>query len=160
MVFENAQYALAHAVTLRLDYASHGRRHIGYLIGVALAVAVGLLATTFGLDRDRAFYPTVMIVVASYYVLFAISGGGTATIVIEVAVMLLFAGAAVAGFKRSLWLVVAALATHGIFDWLHSPMILNPGVPQWWPQFCLAYDVVAATYLAIRLVRRPAVPAE
>jgi hypothetical protein len=133
---------------------------LGYLIGVALAAAVGLLATIVGLDRDRAFYPTVMIVIASYYVLFAISGGTTASIVIETAVMLLFAGAAIAGFKRSLWLVVAALAAHGIFDWLHSPMIANPGVPPWWPQFCLAYDAVAAIYLAIRLTRQPARPAQ
>lgn len=127
-----------------------------YLIGVALAAAVGLLATIVGFDRDRAFYPTVMIVIASYYVLFAVSGGTAVTIGIEIAVMLLFAGAAIAGFKRSLWIVVAALAAHGIFDWFHSPMISNPGVPPWWPQFCLAYDVVAAAYLAIHLARRPA----
>jgi hypothetical protein len=131
---------------------------MGYLIGVALAAAVGLLATIVGLDRDRAFYPTVMIVIASYYVLFAISGGTTTSIVIETAVMSLFAGAAIAGFKRSLWLVVAALAAHGVFDWMHSAMISNPGVPPWWPQFCLAYDVAAALYLAIRLTRQPARP--
>jgi hypothetical protein len=29
------------------------------------------LATVVGFDRERAFYPTVMIVIASYYVLFA-----------------------------------------------------------------------------------------
>lgn len=132
---------------------------MGYLIGVALAAAVGILATFVGFDRDRAFYPTVMIVIASYYVLFAISGGTTTATIIESAVMLLFAGAAIAGFKRSLWIVVAALAAHGIFDWLHSPMISNPGVPPWWPQFCLGYDVVAAAYLAIRLTRQPATPA-
>ncbi len=124
---------------------------MAYLIGVALAAAVGLLATVVGFDRDRAFYPTVMIVIASYYVLFAISGGSTEAIIIEVAVMSLFAGAAIAGFKRSLWIVVAALAAHGLFDWLHTPMIANPGVPAWWPPFCLAYDVAAAAYLAVRL---------
>jgi hypothetical protein len=126
---------------------------MGYLIGAALAALVGLLATMIGFDRDRAFYPTVMIVIASYYVLFAISGGATSSIVIEAAVMSLFAAAAIVGFRRSLWLVVAALAAHGIFDWLHSPMISNAGVPPWWPPFCLAYDVVAAAYLAIRLTR-------
>ncbi len=101
---------------------------MGYLIGAAMAAAVGLLATIVGFDRDRAFYPTVMIVIASYYVLFALSGGTTSTIVIETAVMALFAGAAIAGFKRSMWLVVAALAAHGVFDWFHSPIISNPGV--------------------------------
>lgn len=132
---------------------------MGYLIGVTLALAVGLLATVVGFDRDRSFYPTVMIVIASYYVLFAISGAtGSDTLMVEAAVMALFAGTAIAGFKRSLWLVVAALAGHGIFDWFHSPLIANPGVPPWWPQFCLAYDVVAAAYLAVRLLRAKKMP--
>ncbi len=133
---------------------------VPYLIGAALAAAVGLLATVVGFDRDRAFYPTVMIVIASYYVLFAVSGGATSALVTEAAVTALFAAAAIAGFRRSLWLVVAALAAHGIFDWLHGAMIANPGVPPWWPQFCLAYDVVAAIYLATRLTRRTPTPAE
>ncbi len=128
-----------------------------YVIGAALAAAVGLLATVVGFDRDRAFYPTVMIVIASYYVLFAVSGGSATAIGIEIGVMALFAGLAIAGFKRSLWLVVAALAGHGVFDALHAPLIANPGVPPWWPPFCLAYDVVAAAYLATRLARRAAV---
>ena len=124
---------------------------MGYLIGAAMAAAVGLLATIVGFDRDRAFYLTVMIVIASDYVLFAVSGGATAPIVIEIAVMSLFVVAAIAGFKRSLWLVVVALAAHGILDRLHGAMIANPGVPPWWPQFCLGYDIVAAAYLALRL---------
>jgi hypothetical protein len=44
------------------------------LIRAILALAVGGLATVSGLDRDRAFYPTVTIVVASYYALFAVLG--------------------------------------------------------------------------------------
>jgi hypothetical protein len=63
-----------------------------------------------GLDRDRAFYPTVMIVIAAYYVLFAAMSGSVQTVVIESAVMTLFAAAAVAGFKSSAWIVVVALA--------------------------------------------------
>lgn len=130
---------------------------MAYLIGVVLAAAVGLLATVVGFDRDRAFYPTVLIVIASYYVLFAVAGAGVTAMGIEAGVMLLFAALAIAGFKRSLWLVVGALAAHGVFDWFHTPLITNPGVPMWWPQFCLAYDVVAALYLAGRLLR-PAGP--
>jgi hypothetical protein len=44
--------------------------------------------------------------------------------------------------------VVVALAAHGIFDLVHGSAIPNPGVPTWWPEFCLAYDVTAAVYLA------------
>jgi hypothetical protein len=131
---------------------------VAYLIGIVLALGVGILASVVGFDRDRAFYPTVMIVIASYYVLFAVSGAAPDVIVIEAAIMAGFAGLAIAGFKRSLWLVVAALAAHGLFDALLAPRIDNPGVPPWWPQFCLAYDVVAAAYLAQRLLRAPAKP--
>jgi hypothetical protein len=47
------------------------------LVGALLAFAVGLFATVSRLDRDRAFYPTVAIVIASYYCLFAVMGAST-----------------------------------------------------------------------------------
>ena len=40
-----------------------------YLIGVILAFVVSLSATLVGLDRDRAFYPVVIMVIALLYVL-------------------------------------------------------------------------------------------
>ena len=40
---------------------------MAYLVGVVLAAVVCGFATIAGLDRDRAFYPTVTIVIASYY---------------------------------------------------------------------------------------------
>jgi len=45
-------------------------------------------------------------------------------------------------------LVVAALIAHGVFDFVHGRIVSNPGVPAWWPSFCLAYDVGAGVYLA------------
>jgi hypothetical protein len=48
---------------------------VAFLIGAVLALSVGLSATFIGLDRDRAFYPTVMVVIATYYGLFAVMGG-------------------------------------------------------------------------------------
>ena len=49
-----------------------------YLIGLILSVAVAGSAAAIGLDRERAFYPTVLMVIASYYVLFAVMGGSSA----------------------------------------------------------------------------------
>ena len=125
-----------------------------YLIGTVVALAVSAYATTLRLDRDRAFYPTVLIVVAAYYVLFAAMGGSGRVVFIECMIMGAFAVAATLGFQRSLWLVVAGLAAHGIQDSFHTRLIANAGVPDWWPAFCLSYDVVAAAYLAWRLTRR------
>ena len=61
---------------------------------------------------------------------------------------------AVAGFKRSPWVVVAALASHGVFDFFHAHIVKNPGVPEWWPAFCLSFDVGMAAFLAWLLLTR------
>jgi hypothetical protein len=121
------------------------------LVGALLAFAAGLLATVSGLDRDRAFYPTVMIVIASYYSLFAVMGASTRALVLESLVAGAFVAAAILGFRSSLWVVVIALGAHGVFDLGHGTVMFNPGVPSWWPAFCLTYDATAAGFLAWRL---------
>jgi len=129
-----------------------------YLTGIFLALTVSGLATLVGLDRDRAFYPTLLLVIASYYVLFAVMGGSGHALVVETLVTTGFLLVAVIGFKKSLWLVVAALAAHGVFDFVHARVVANPGVPAWWPAFCVTYDVTAAAFLAWLLWRRDPKP--
>jgi hypothetical protein len=126
---------------------------VPYLVGVVLALAVGLFATLAGFDRDRAFYPTVTIVVASYYALFAVIAAAMNALVLESAAFLIFLLLSVLGFKRSLWIAAGALSGHGVFDFVHAHLIANPGVPTWWPGFCGAFDVVAGGYLALLLRR-------
>jgi hypothetical protein len=126
---------------------------VAFLVGAVLAFAVGLFATGLGLDRDRAFYPVVAMVVATYYVLFAVMGASTPALILELLVCAGFLAVAAAGYRWSLWLAVAALAGHGVLDLTHAAVITNPGVPLWWPAFCLAYDVTAAAYLAWLLWR-------
>jgi hypothetical protein len=124
-----------------------------YVVGLVLSIGVALFARRVGFDRDRAFYPTVLIVIASYYVLFAVMSGSVETVLLESIVMTLFAVAAVAGFKGSAWIIVGALAGHGVQDAFHGNIVANAGVPAWWPAWCLAYDVGAAGGLAWILMR-------
>ena len=119
-----------------------------YAIGVAAAVGVGLFASMVGFDKERSFYPVVLIVIANLYLLFAAMAGSTGSLVAEAIPALVFVAMAALGFRRTPWLVVAGLALHGVFDFFHHAVITNPGVPVWWPGWCLAYDVVAAAYLA------------
>lgn len=126
-----------------------------YAVGIGLSVAVAVFARLVGFDRDRAFYPTVLIVVASYYVLFAVMGGSTRALAAELAVGAVFVAAAVAGFRRSAWITAAALAGHGILDAFHGHLVDNPGVPAYWPPFCLGYDVGAGAWLAWLTARTP-----
>jgi len=125
--------------------------------GIAVAVAVAIFARFVGFDRERVFYPVVLVVIASYYELFAIIGGGQA-LVSETIGFVLFAAAATIGFRTSLWIVVGALAAHGVFDFVHPNLVDNAGVPTWWPSWCLAYDLAAAACLAA-LIRTGAISA-
>ena len=125
-----------------------------YLTGVGLAVVVCAFAMLTGFDRERVFYPTLTIVVAHYYILFAAMGSSTRALALESLIAGAFLALAVAGVKKNLWLIVAALAGHGVFDFFHHLFIQNPGVPVWWPGFCLAFDVLAGVFLAMLLTRR------
>jgi hypothetical protein len=125
-----------------------------YIVGTLLALAVCGSSALIGFDRARAFYPLMMIVIASYYCLFAVMGGGGTALWLDLAVAALFAGAAVLGFRTSLWLVAAALAAHGAMDFVHHRFIANAGVPSWWPGFCAMFDIAAAAWLALLLRRR------
>jgi hypothetical protein len=124
-----------------------------YLIGLVLALAVCIFAALAGFDRDRVFYPTVLAVIATYYILFAIMGASSSVLLAESVGAAAFFVFAVIGFKKSLWLIVAALAAHGVFDLFHHLVIHDPGVPGWWPGFCLSFDIFAAAFLAMLLVR-------
>ena len=117
-------------------------------------------AALTGLDRDRAFYATLLIVIASYYDLFAVMADSAPALAAESVVLAVFVGLAVIGFRTSLWLVAVGLPAHGLFDFFRGSLIANPGVPAWWPNFCLAFDLVAAAWLAGLLVRRPSSSAE
>jgi hypothetical protein len=110
-------------------------RNMEYLIGLLLAVAVVFFSALIGLDRERSFYVTTLIVVASYYALFAVMGGSGHALMIEILAASVFCVFAAFGFKGNLWLVAAALIGHGIFDLVRPGFIDNPGVPRWWPGF-------------------------
>ena len=126
-----------------------------YAIGVGLAFLAGVFLWRAGLDKDRAAYPVILIVIAVLYELFAVLGGSTAALLSELLPTALFIGVSVRGFRTSLWWVVAGLVGHGVYDILHPALFTNPGAPLWWPMFCMAYDVAAGLFLAWRLVRRP-----
>jgi hypothetical protein len=128
-----------------------------YLVGVILGLIVGGFANVSGFDRDRAFYPTVLIVIASYYSLFAVMGASRySTLEIETAAGLIFAVFATLGFKTSMWLVAAGIAGHGFFDFfVHNSLVANPGMPVWWPGFCGTIDIVIGGWLASQLWMAP-----
>lgn len=122
-----------------------------YVIGVLLGCVVAGGAKLVGFDRDRAFYPSVLIVVASYYALFAVMGASRGILIVEMIPASAFILISVLGFKRSPWNIVGGLVGHGVFDLARQGHIDNPGMPAWWPGFCMSIDVFLGVWLAVLL---------
>src|SRR6478672_7324126 len=128
------------------------------LVGILLSLGTIVLAAVIGFARERSFYSTVLFVIATYYVLFAVMGASRRTLMIEIVIASGFILFGALGFKGNLWLVAAALVGHGIFDFIRPSVIANPGVPHWWPGFCMAFDVIFGGWLALRLLQRKNFP--
>ena len=121
---------------------------MGYAIGTLVAAAVAVFGRSVGLDRERSYFATVLVVVGHYYVLFAAMAGSMRAVAIESIGLGVFAACAAVGFRRSPMIVAAGLVGHGIFDLFHAGIVDNPGVPVWWPAFCAAFDIVAGVWVA------------
>src|SRR5262245_13932908 len=99
-----------------------------YLAGLLLAVGVLATAAALGVDRDRSFFPVVLDVSGTYYVLFGVMATSGHPIGPEIAVAGSLIAVAAIAFKRNLWLVVAGAVGHGAFDLVHHRLIDNAGV--------------------------------
>src|SRR6185437_213779 len=77
-----------------------------YMIGIGLAIMVCAFAMFTGFDRDRVFYPMLLTVIATYYILFAAVGSSAPALAVECLIAGVFLTLAVAGFKKNLWLIV------------------------------------------------------
>ncbi|HEX2851992.1 MAG TPA: hypothetical protein VHO24_02050 [Opitutaceae bacterium] len=126
------------------------------LVGVVLALVLGIFGSVVGFDRDRSYYATVLAVIGLLYGLFAVMSGSTTTLLLEGIGIVVFLILSVLGFKISQWFLVAGLAAHGVYDYFHGHLFANSGVPAFWPMFCGSYDITAAAYLAWLLRRRRA----
>ena len=125
-----------------------------FIVGITLALLFCSAAAGLGMDRERVFYPAVVMAVASYYLAFAVADGRRGVMLSEVTIAAVFIVAAVAGFKRSPWIAVAALAGHGLMDLFHAHLVHNTGVPHAWPGFCASFDVTAGAVVALVMLAR------
>jgi hypothetical protein len=97
-------------------------------------------------------YALSLALIASIYIGFAVADGRPTVIAVETSVAGAFVVLAAAGVTGSAWLLVLGLAGHGLKDlWQHrSHYVANT---RWWPPFCLTVDWVAATVIAVEIVR-------
>ena len=125
------------------------------VVGVLLAIAIAALAKFTRFDEDRSFYSTVLVIIASYYVLFAVLSGSSHALVWELIIAVVFSTVAIIGALFLPTLVGTGIIAHGLFDLVHDILIENSGVPTWWPTFCGSLDVLLGLWVIALTRSRP-----
>jgi hypothetical protein len=125
------------------------------VVGVLLALAIAALAKFTRFDEERSFYSTVLVIIASYYVLFAVLGGSSHALVWELVIAVVFSIVAIIGALFLPTLVGTGIIAHGLFDLVHDILIENSGVPTWWPTFCGSLDVLLGLWVIALTRSRP-----
>ncbi len=128
------------------------------IAGLIATVAVIGLGYATRQGQSLQFYGSVLIVIALGYVLFAAMVGTPQTIVIESTIAGLFIVIAVAAtrwgnVRAAALLMAAGLAAHGVYDLVHSTIVSNPVVPDWWPLFCGVVDLLLGGWMLVLLGR-------
>ncbi|MGJ8669628.1 MAG: hypothetical protein ACSHXK_09090 [Oceanococcus sp.] len=118
---------------------------IPLLLGLGLGFAIAILAHLIRFERDRSFYPTILIVIASYYVLFAVMSGES--VVVELLIACFFSAIAIAAAVRWGSAIGWGILLHGVFDFTRNGIIGDGGAPHWWPEFCGGIDVALGVCL-------------
>lgn len=122
---------------------------ISVVVGVLLAVGIAALAKFTRFDEDRSFYSTVLVIIASYYVLFAVLSGSGHALAWELIIAVAFSTVAILGALFHPTLIGTGIMGHGLFDLVHDVIIENSGVPAWWPSFCASIDVLLGLWVII-----------
>ncbi|WP_123039387.1 hypothetical protein [Cohnella candidum] len=122
---------------------------IEVLVGLSLGLVTILLARKN--KREGWLYSAVVILLPLIYVAFALFDGDFNAAVNE----LLFGAPFIIGglaclifrVRMSFKIIGILWFAHGLFDVVHDQLFLNPGVPEWYPLFCAAVDIVIGAYL-------------
>ncbi len=120
---------------------------LSFAAGVVLAVIVASPARLVKVDRHRLFAPALLVIVAGFYVGFALASGSSPVIMRELFAACLFLILAIAGGAFYIPIAIFGLLLHGVFDAFHHSFVMNPALPAWWPAFCVGFNIAIALWV-------------
>jgi hypothetical protein len=119
------------------------------LAGTALAVATCVLLALLPLEWARGAVSNLLTLIGAIYVGFALTSKGRLNVFKQIAGCVFFVAFALLGLWMSWWFLVAGLALHGVWDYLHRGKHGHGVVPKWYVPFCALYDWVVAIFVAV-----------
>jgi hypothetical protein len=128
----------------------HGSLRAAKLWGVAVGLAQAATPLLFWWLDTATVYAIGTVGIAFIYIGFAVADGRPKVIAVESGVAAGFVILAAVAITGSPWLLVAALAGHGLKDlWQHRTHFVRG--TRWWPPFCMTVDFVVAAIIAVEI---------
>ena len=118
--------------------------------GVAVGLAQAATPLLFWWLSTATVYAIGTVGIAFIYIGFAVADGRPKVIAVESGVAAGFVVLAAVAITGSPWLLVIALAGHGLKDlWQHHTHFVRG--TRWWPPFCMTVDFFVAAIIAIEI---------
>jgi hypothetical protein len=121
----------------------------GAIAGVVLGITTIVFARM--IRGESWVYAIGLLTLPSLYALFGLRAGDYTVSAREliygipyIASGLLFASVSI---RHSGVIVGVLWILHGLYDLIHGRLIMNAGVPAWYPAFCFSVDIVIGAYV-------------
>lgn len=122
-------------------------------MGVGLAVIMVAPLLLLSKQAGFQFLAVLLGFVGAIYFGFAVADGRVTVLLVEFSVSGVFlAAGAVALWADSPVILAMGYAAHAVWDCVHHPRAVSTPVRNWYPPFCVAFDVVAAAFILVWLV--------
>ncbi|MDG1375735.1 MAG: hypothetical protein P8P56_01665 [Yoonia sp.] len=128
---------------------------LAVLIGAIFGLMIVFIMFRSGMLAERSGATMLLVAIASFYPVFAVTSGDPLAVMVHVAIFAGFAALALRGFQHGLYIIAGGLIAHGLFD-LSLMLTLITG-PTWWPAFCASLDIVAGLAI-VRLIQTGKAP--
>ena len=122
----------------------------GAAVGLGLALVTAAVLALLPHEWARGATANLTLI-AAIYVGFSLASAGRLALVKQAAGCAVFVALALLGLWVSWWFLVAGLALHGGWDFLHHGERGKGVVPWWYVPFCAAYDWALAVFVALFL---------
>ncbi len=122
---------------------------IGFIIAILFTLPTIYIVRKY--DFDSWAWPLFLITLPIWYMLFGLLAWDGDAIIKELLFGLPYiaVGLAVWKFRPTLSLYILGIAwlSHGLYDYYHDWLFINPGVFSWYPMFCALVDITVGGYL-------------
>ncbi len=127
-----------------------------FVLGLVLGGIFIVVARRLGVPGERRLLVVGLVVAALIYVGFAVAWAGQAWIAAELGGVVVFAGLAVLGLKRSPMSLAIGWALHPVWDaGLHLVGEGAAFAPAWYVVACISFDLLVAAYVLVRFRAAP-----